>query len=1238
MGRALKPKRADWSDDTRKQQQVGVSDMTLLSKITNEEINENLKKRHQNGNIYTYIGNVLISVNPFKDLGIYTNEILQSYRGKNKLELPPHVFAIAEDAFKNMLAYKENQCVIISGESGAGKTEAAKKIMQYIAAVSGGENNSSSITKIKDMVLATNPLLESFGCAKTLRNNNSSRHGKYLEIMFNFQGAPVGALITNYLLEKNRVVSQTRDERNFHIFYQFTKAASQEYRDMFGISGPENYSYTSQAGCLDVQNINDVSDYAETIKAMDVIGISNDDRMNIHRILATILWLGNVQFAEDDNSASYITDDNVVQFLAYLFESPAELVKKALVTRTIETPRAGRRGSVYEIPLNPTQATAVRNALAQTLYDRLFDWIVCRVNKSLVTHSNGEYSIGVLDIYGFEIFENNSFEQLCINYVNEKLQQIFIELTLKAEQEEYVREQIEWTPIKYFNNKIVCDLIEAKRPPGIFSAMNDACATAHADSSAADNSFRQRLNGCTSNRHLELLDVNFTIKHYAGNVTYTIEGMTDKNKDQMQKDLLELCKGSQNTFLRNLFPEPVNPDTKKRPPTASDRIKVSANELFTKLMQCQPSYIRTIKPNENKSPVEYDNYRVQHQVKYLGLCENIRVRRAGFAYRQTFDKVVERFYLLSPATSYAGDFTWKGDSKSACAQIFKDTKIDPSEWQLGVTKAFIRHPETLWALESQRERYWHNMATRIQRSWAKFMAHKHECAAKVQQAWSISRDRHRHIREREEARSMLGGRKERRRYSLLSTRTFYGDYFGVRGPNGNLIRDITGIQETDAVLFSTRGQTLVARKMRSAKPGPRIFVLTPQNLYVVSQSLDQNGVLTNNLEQQVPLVSIGQISMSPYQDGWVVLHINSSPDIVARIDFKTEFMFRLVKASGKRIQVNIAPTVQYNNKNMKATSIKFEKGSTTMFETFEKKVVRVSQGMPPNSESNPSTRPPIDTSAASRITRPPRRAPQQSVNASSGYSARPAQGNSDPTSMAVRQQHAIAAAVSTITPSQPVTNTHKPAQAPSAVNNTPIRTPASHTQQRKVPQAPPPPPPPPAVERLPRCKALYDFPASENNIELVESAIYEIVEKNSSGWWLARQMGRTEEGWIPSNYVEEVAAVDDEPPKPQRPIPNGNNIGSSAASSNTSAGRFTNSSSTLAPQNRQAANNNSQVYGTNSMAELAAALANRPKSPNGGTIKSQFNPAGANARPGYASNRPIFNNRPNIEDSDDEWD
>ncbi|KAJ2805195.1 class II myosin, partial [Coemansia furcata] len=731
--RGARPKKADWSEGTTKKKQAGVSDMTMLSKITNEAINENLRQRFENADIYTYIGNVLISVNPFKDLGIYTPQILKSYENKNRMELAPHVYAIAEGAFRNMIAYKESQCVIISGESGAGKTEAAKKIMEYIAAVSGG--NSTSIKEIKDMVLATNPLLESFGCAKTLRNNNSSRHGKYLEIQFNGGGEPVGAIITNYLLEKGRVVGQICNERNFHIFYQFTKAASQTYRDQYGISGPESYLYTSAAGCLDVPNIDDSSDYADTLKAMSVIGISSAEQDGIHRMLATILWLGNVQFVDNGEGNSTITDQDIINFVAHLLDSNPEMVKKALISRTIETSRGGRRGSIYDVPLNIAQARSARDGLAKAIYDRLFDWIVVRVNKAMQARSESSYIIGVLDIYGFEIFDQNSFEQLCINYVNEKLQQIFIELTLKAEQEEYVREQIKWTPIDYFNNKIVCDLIEAKRPPGVFAAMNDACATAHADPKAADQSLSQRLSACSHSKHFELLNSTFTVKHYAGDVNYSLSGMTDKNKDQLLRDHLELCKSSRDVFLQNLFPEPLAEDSKKRPPTASDRIKHSANELVTKLMQSQPSYIRTIKPNENKSPSEFNDKRVLHQVKYLGLCENIRIRRAGFAYRQTFEKFVERFYLLSSKTSYAGDYIWTGSSKDACVQILRDTEIAPEEWQIGTTKAFIRHPETLWALENKRDQYWHMMATRIQRAWRRHMAHKHAMATRIQRYW-----------------------------------------------------------------------------------------------------------------------------------------------------------------------------------------------------------------------------------------------------------------------------------------------------------------------------------------------------------------------------------------------------------------------------------------------------------------------------------------------------------------------
>uniref|UniRef100_A0A093VIM3 Myosin-1 n=1 Tax=Talaromyces marneffei PM1 TaxID=1077442 RepID=A0A093VIM3_TALMA len=859
--------------ESTKKKEIGVSDLTLLSKVSNEAINDNLKLRFENREIYictnfifhlqTYIGHVLVSVNPFRDLGIYTDQVLDSYRGKNRLEVPPHVFAVAESAYYNMKAYKDNQCVIISGESGAGKTEAAKRLMQYIASVSGGSD--SSIQQTKEMVLATNPLLESFGNAKTLRNNNSSRFGKYLELEFNAQGEPIGANITNYLLEKTRVVGQITNERNFHIFYQLTKAAPQEYRDNFGIQQPQSYLYTSRSKCFDVQGIDDASDFAEVHEAMRIIGLTQSEKDNIFRMLAAILWLGNVQFTEDDESHASITDQSIVDFVAYLLEVDSAQVNKALTIRVVETARGGRRGSIYEVPLNRVQLTLLNQSLKA---------------KQAVTNS-----IGILDIYGFEIFEKNSFEQLCINYVNEKLQQIFIQLTLKAEQEEYAREQIQWTPIKYFDNKVVCSLIEDKRPPGVFAALNDACATAHADSSAADQTFVGRLNFLGQNPNFENRQGQFIIKHYAGDVSYSVEGMTDKNKDQLLKDLLNLVGSSSNDFVHVLFPNQVNQDDKRRPPTAGDKIKASANDLVTTLMRCQPSYIRTIKPNENKSPTEYNVANVLHQIKYLGLQENVRIRRAGFAYRQTFDKFLERFYLLSKHTSYAGDYTWTGDAESGARQILKDTGIPPEEYQMGVTKAFIKTPETLFALEHMRDRYWHNMAIRIQRAWRNYLRYRIECAIRIQRFWRRVTGGLEFIKVRDQGHKLLQGRKERRRMSLLGSRRFMGDYIGVgnSGGPGEIIRSSAGVNASDKILFSSRCELLVAKFGRSSKPMPRILVM----------------------------------------DDWFSIVVGSQePDPLLNCVFKTEFFTHLNTTLRGQLTLKIGETIEYNKKPGKLATVK----------------------------------------------------------------------------------------------------------------------------------------------------------------------------------------------------------------------------------------------------------------------------------------------------------------------------
>lgn len=641
---------------------------------------------------------------------------------------------------------------------------------------------------------------------------------------------------------------------------------------------------------------------------MKIIGMSQAEQDNLFRVLAAILWLGNITFTENDEGNAKITDQSVVDFVAYLLEVDASHVNKALTLRVVETSRGGRRGSVYDVPLNPAQATAVREALSKALYFNMFDWIVDRVNASLKARGAMAYSIGILDIYGFEIFERNSFEQLCINYVNEKLQQIFIQLTLRAEQDEYAREQIKWTPIKYFDNKVVCDLIEERRPPGVFAALNDACATAHADPAAADQTFVQRLNALASNQHFQPRQGQFIIKHYAGDVSYAVDGMTDKNKDQLLKDILILVSQSSNKFVHSLFPAPVDTDNKKRPPTAGDKIRQSANALVETLRKASPSYIRTIKPNENKSPTEYNEASVLHQIKYLGLQENVRIRRAGFAYRQTFEKFVERFYLLSPKTSYAGDYTWKGDYLSGTKQILKDTNIPVEEYQMGVTKAFIKTPETLFALEAMRDRYWHNMAIRIQRAWRNYLRYRTECAIRIQRFWRRINGGLEYIYLRDKGHQVLAGRKERRRFSLLGYRRFLGDYLGIanKGGPGEVIRNSINLSRSEMVLFSCRCEILVSKLGRSSKPEPRILILTKTAIYIVKQAL-VNRQVQIQAERVINLGALRRVGCTNLKDDWFALNIGSpqEPDPLLHCVFKTEFFTHLMNASRGAIQLNI---------------------------------------------------------------------------------------------------------------------------------------------------------------------------------------------------------------------------------------------------------------------------------------------------------------------------------------------
>ncbi|AJS74659.1 Myo5p [Saccharomyces cerevisiae YJM1478] len=1129
--------------DSSKKKEVGVSDLTLLSKISDEAINENLKKRFLNATIYTYIGHVLISVNPFRDLGIYTDAVMNEYKGKNRLEVPPHVFAIAESMYYNMKSYNENQCVIISGESGAGKTEAAKRIMQYIAAASS--THTESIGKIKDMVLATNPLLESFGCAKTLRNNNSSRHGKYLEIKFNNQFEPCAGNITNYLLEKQRVVSQIKNERNFHIFYQFTKGASDAYRQTFGVQKPEQYVYTAAAGCISAETIDDLQDYQETLKAMRVIGLGQEEQDQIFRMLAAILWIGNVSFIENEEGNAQVRDTSVTDFVAYLLQIDSQLLIKSLVERIMETNHGMKRGSVYHVPLNIVQADAVRDALAKAIYNNLFDWIVSRVNKSLQAFPGAEKSIGILDIYGFEIFEHNSFEQICINYVNEKLQQIFIQLTLKSEQETYEREKIQWTPIKYFDNKVVCDLIEARRPPGIFAAMNDSVATAHADSNAADQAFAQRLNLFTTNPHFDLRSNKFVIKHYAGDVTYDIDGITDKNKDQLQKDLVELIGTTTNTFLATIFPDTVDRESKRRPPTAGDKIIKSANDLVETLSKAQPSYIRTIKPNETKSPNDYDDRQVLHQIKYLGLQENVRIRRAGFAYRQVFEKFVERFYLLSPHCSYAGDYTWQGDTLDAVKYILQDSSIPQQEYQLGVTSVFIKTPETLFALEHMRDRYWHNMAARIQRAWRRFLQRRIDAATKIQRTIRERKEGNKYEKLRDYGTKVLGGRKERRSMSLLGYRAFMGDYLSCNESKskGAYIKRQVSIKEK--VIFSIHGEALHTKFGRSAQRLKKTFLLTPTTLYIVGQTLVQNA-MTYTQDYKIDVRNIQAVSLTNLQDDWVAIKLASSgqPDPLINTYFKTELITHLKRLNDK-IQIKIGSAIEYQKKPGKLHSVKCQinESAPKYGDIYKSSTISVRRGNPPNSQvhkkprkkssissgyhasSSQATRRPVSIAAAQHVPTAP----------ASRHSKKPAPPPPGMQNKAATRR-SVPNPASTLTASK---SNARPSPPTAATRATPAAAAMGSDRQANIPP-PPPPPPPSSKPKEPMFEAAYDFPGSgsPSELPLKKGDVIYITREEPSGWSLGKLLDGSKEGWVPTAYMKPHSGNNNIPTPPQnRDVP-----------------------------------------------------------------------------------------------------
>ncbi|GLH11924.1 Unconventional myosin IC [Gryllus bimaculatus] len=821
----------------------GVDDMVLLPKISEDAIVDNLKKRYMDDYIFTCIGPVLVSVNPFKQMPYFGEKEIELYQGAAPYENPPHVYALADDMYRNMLIDTESQCVIISGESGAGKTVAAKYIMAYIARVSGGGNR---VQHIKDVILESNPLLEAFGNAKTVRNNNSSRFGKYVEILFGSGGQPEGGRISNFLLEKSRVTTQNSGERNFHIFYQLCTGASGNMAQDLGLTELDYYHYLSFGGSHKVDGTNDAHDFQETLKAMSVMGISNEEQNSILKLVAAVLHLGNISFVESGNY-SEIQDHSFLAFPSHLLEVEQGQLQSKLTSRRFDS-KWGAQSDTIDVTLNVEQALYTRDALAKAVYARMFDYLVKRVNGAMETNVKGQ-NIGILDIYGFEIFERNGFEQFCINFVNEKLQQIFIELTLKAEQEEYVAENIKWTPIDYFNNKVVCDLIECKRPPGLFSVMDDVCATMHAVSDGVDQDLQKKMNTAQGTHpHFQMVKEGFVIHHYAGIVTYNTEGFCDRNRD-------------------SLFPDQVSASAKSRPTTAGSKIRTQANQLVEQLMQCTPHYIRCIKPNETKRPRDWEELRVKHQVEYLGLKENIRVRRAGFAYRRPFKKFLNRYAILTKETWPK----WRGQDQQGVEWIMRSVNMEASQFQLGKTKVFVKAPESLFMLEELRDRKFNQYARVIQKAFKKYFA------------------RRQYEKQKGEAANILFGKKERRRFSI--NRNFVGDYIGM--DCRPVLQSLVGRREK--VLFAE----VVKKYDRRFKSTRRDLILTAKAIFLIGREQvkkgPEKGKCVEVVKRKLDLQNISHISLSPLQDDFLIVHMRDDYDSILEVVFKTEFLLTLSK-------------------------------------------------------------------------------------------------------------------------------------------------------------------------------------------------------------------------------------------------------------------------------------------------------------------------------------------------------
>uniref|UniRef100_A0A2P2M2P9 Uncharacterized protein MANES_16G086100 n=1 Tax=Rhizophora mucronata TaxID=61149 RepID=A0A2P2M2P9_RHIMU len=698
--------------DADEEEHGGVDDMTKLTYLNEPGVLYNLERRYSLNDIYTYTGSILIAVNPFTKLPhLYDVHMMEQYKGAPFGELSPHVFAVADASYRAMMNEGQSQSILVSGESGAGKTETTKLIMQYLTYVGG--RAAADDRSVEQQVLESNPLLEAFGNARTVRNDNSSRFGKFVEIQFDANGRISGAAIRTYLLERSRVVQITDPERNYHCFYQL--CASGRDAERYKLDHPSHFHYLNQSKIYDLDGVSNAEEYIKTRRAMDIVGITHEDQESIFRTLAAILHLGNIEFSPGKEHDSSVVSNQKsrfhMQMAASLFMCDMNFLLATLCTRTIQT----REGSIVKA-LDCNAAVANRDALAKTVYARLFDWLVDKINRSVGQDLTSQIQIGLLDIYGFECFKHNSFEQFCINFANEKLQQHFNEHVFKMEQEEYRKEEINWSYIEFIDNQDVLDLIE-KKPIGIIALLDEACMFPK----STHTTFSMKLfqNFCAHPRleREKFSETDFTISHYAGKVTYQTDTFIDKNRDYVVVEHCNLLSSSRCLFIAGLFP--LLPEESSRSSykfsSVASRFKQQLQALMETLSLTEPHYIRCVKPNSLNRPQKFENLSILHQLRCGGVLEAVRISLAGYPTRRTYSEFVDRFGILALEFS-DGSY----DEKTWTQEILLKLKL--KNFQLGRTKVFLRAGQ-IGILDSRRAEVLDSAAKCIQRRLRTCIAH-----------------------------------------------------------------------------------------------------------------------------------------------------------------------------------------------------------------------------------------------------------------------------------------------------------------------------------------------------------------------------------------------------------------------------------------------------------------------------------------------------------------------------------